>query len=190
MPRKSSGIYQTEAGTWTVDKVHRGHRLRYSAAEDYGAAEAWLIDALAKLNHQAQLGRVRHTFEQAATHYISTYPDKPSLDSEMAWLEELMPFIGDLPLDRIYDATLKPFIEAQRKKPLAGGRIGCKSKTINLKLGLVRHILQLASRSWRDDEGNTVGAGRAAHHDGARRRRAAAAAAHVAGTARAPQQAA
>jgi integrase len=102
---------------------------------------------------------VRRTFEEAAAHYVELHEKKLSIRDEIAWLKELMPFVGNLPLDRIYDATLKPFVEAQRTKPVRAGRFivrhGVKSKTINLKLGLVRHILRLASRSWRDEEGST-----------------------------------
>ena len=90
-----------------------------------------------------------------AAHYLNLYPRKLSIQQEAVWLQELMPFVGDLPLDRVYDGTLADFVKAQRAKPLKGGKIGVKSKTINLKLGLVRHILRLASRSWRSDEGET-----------------------------------
>lgn len=159
MAKRTPGIYQDEGGHWHVDKVYKRHRLRQSFGPDLGEAEGWLLEALAKLKHSNIPGRVRHTFEQAATHYIQLYERKLSIREEIAWLGEFMPFIGDLPLDRVYDATLKPFVEAQRVKPIMAGkrviRRGVKSKTINLKLGLVRHILRLASRSWRTDEGET-----------------------------------
>lgn len=156
MAKRTSGIYQARDGTWEVDKIPRkGPRLRRRGIADFGEAESWLLEQLAKLTQDRRGGRTRHTFEAAATHYIQTYPNKLSIEQEIAWLKELLPFIGKLPLDRIYDATLKPFIEAQRKKKLKGGKIGVKSNTLNLKLGLVRHILILASRSWRDDEGET-----------------------------------
>lgn len=97
----------------------------------------------------------RITFRDAGEHYLKLYPQKLSIAQETVWLEELYPFIGDLPLNQIYDAKLQPFIAAQREKPLKGGKIGVKSATVNLKLGLVRHILLLAARSWRDDDGQT-----------------------------------
>jgi|SRR5215510_11030658 len=59
-----------------------------------------------------------------------------------------MPYLGPLFLDRIYDATLEPFKTAMRSR-------GWKSKSINLALGVVRRILKLAARSWRDESGRT-----------------------------------
>ena len=97
----------------------------------------------------------RPTFREAAANYVSLRAGKLSIEQEKVWLEELMPFIGDLELARVYDKPLQPFIDAQRAKVLKGGKVGCKTKTINLKLGMVRHILRLASRSWRDDNGET-----------------------------------
>lgn len=63
-------------------------------------------------------------------------------------LEQLDPFIGHVPLDAIHDGTLAPFIRARQ----AAGR---KNKTINLALGVVRHVLNLAARRWRDERGMT-----------------------------------
>lgn len=160
MAKRNPGIYQAEDGSWSVDKVHKGDRLRRSGLEDLREAEAWLLEQLARLRHERTIVRVRRTWDEAATHYIQIYENKLSIEQEIVWLQELRPFIGDLPLDRIYDATLKPFVDHQRKKPVTAGprrrivRYGVKSKTINLKLGLVRHILILAARSWRDDDGN------------------------------------
>lgn len=123
MPRKSSGIYWSDEETrYKVDKRKGGRRLRQSFGKDLGEAEGWLLEQLAKLNRTNIPGRVRHTFGDAASHYITLYEGKESLDQEIAWLKELLPHIGDLPLDRVYDATLKPFVDAQRKKKLKGGR--------------------------------------------------------------------
>ena len=57
-----------------------------------------------------------------------------------------MPFIGNFALDKIHDATLALYV---LKKRLADGR---SHKTINLALAIVRRILNLAARSWRDEE--------------------------------------
>ena len=156
MSKRTPGVYQAADGTYEVDKIpKKGPRLRKRGIANFGEAEDWLLEQLAKLAEDRRGGHTRHTFEEAAAHYIQLYEGKLSIEQEIAWLKELIPFIGKLPLNRVYDATLKPFVEAQRKKKLKGGRIGVKSKTLNLKLGLVRHLLRLASRSWRDDEGET-----------------------------------
>lgn len=61
-----------------------------------------------------------------------------------AWLKQAMPFIGEQPLGNVHDATLAPFVAWCKAK-------GDKNKTINNKLGVVRHILNLAARKWRDE---------------------------------------
>jgi hypothetical protein len=54
-----------------------------------------------------------------------------------------MPYLGQLFLDQIYDATLRPFKEAMQAR-------GWKSKSVNLALRMVRRILNLAARSISD----------------------------------------
>ncbi len=59
-----------------------------------------------------------------------------------------MPYIGHLLLDQIYNDALVPFVEARKAE-------GRKCKTINHSLGMVRKILNLAARDWRDANGMT-----------------------------------
>ena len=63
-------------------------------------------------------------------------------------LSQLDPFIGGLALDSVYSGTLQPFIEHRRQA-------GVKVKSINLALGVVRRILNVAARLWRDEHGLT-----------------------------------
>lgn len=145
------GIYREEGRGWCVDKIVKGKRLRHSGSGTKEEAEGWLIDELGRLNHAPQAasqGPVRRTFDEAAGHFVRIYGSKPSINEDVKHLAWLTPFIGSLYLDQIYDATLKPFVDARLKD-------GCKSQTINLSLCRVRHILNLAARSWRDDEGKT-----------------------------------
>src|SRR5262245_45063304 len=144
MGRPDTGIYQDKHGRWCVDKWVEGVRLRKNFGDDYGKAQAWFFAEIAKLRNGQ---RGRYTFEQAATHYITLYQDKASLELENWLLRELMPYIGDLYLDQVYDAALQPFVKATCEK--------WKSKTINHALSVVRRILNLAARSWRDQHGNT-----------------------------------
>jgi integrase len=85
---------------------------------------------------------------EAATRYLleEERAGKPSLSTESYLLEPVVECIGHLQLDQIHDATLKPFVE----KRLAKGR---SHKTINLSLGVVRHMLNRACRKWRVDVG-------------------------------------
>jgi integrase len=92
--------------------------------------------------------RAVRTFDAAAAHYLQTNPDKLSLATEAYLLLNVMPFIGPLELHQVHDSTLAPFITAR----LAAG---IAHKTINLALGVVRRILNLAATKWRDEKGAT-----------------------------------
>jgi len=63
-------------------------------------------------------------------------------------LKQLDPYLGDLPLASVHMGTLRPFIEARQKQ-------GRKTKSINLALGLVRHILNTAASEWLDENNLT-----------------------------------
>jgi len=145
MGRKQSGIYQDSSKRWCVDKVYRGTRLRerFATLEE---AENWLIRQL-EILRQANLFGVRkmRTFNEAAARYLVEHQNKVSLQTDIYMLESVMPFIGNLTLDKIHDATIAPYVT----KRLKDGR---SHKTINLALAIVSRILKLASRSWRDEE--------------------------------------
>lgn len=149
MGRPESGIYRDKDGCWWVDKVYAGTRLRRRFSQDLGEAQDWLIRELEQLR-QAKLFGVRRkwTFDEASAKYLLDHQDKVSLVTDIYLLEALMPFIGKLTLDRIHDGTLAPYV-AHRK------REGRAHKTINLGLALVRRILNLAARKWRDENGRT-----------------------------------
>jgi integrase len=61
-------------------------------------------------------------------------------------IKALLPYVGEKPIDRLHNDTLVPFIEARRRAGLATG-------TINKDLSVVRRILNLAARVWRDESG-------------------------------------
>jgi hypothetical protein len=70
-------------------------------------------------------------------------------------------FLGEHNLHQIHDGTLASFI-AWRRQPVKvkrkRGKVWVKqvkTKTINLDLSLVRRILNLAARKWRDEQGLT-----------------------------------
>jgi hypothetical protein len=143
---KTVGIYRSSTG-YNVDKQYRNTRLRRCGFEDFKQAESWLIEqmALARLTRFDVTHEAR-TFAHAATYYLERFKDKPSLVSDAYHLKAVMPSIGSLALCTIHNGTLAAFV-AQRR---AEGR---KNKTINLSLGIVRRILNLAARDWRDDNG-------------------------------------
>ncbi|ARN19567.1 tyrosine-type recombinase/integrase [Piscinibacter gummiphilus] len=149
MGRKTSGVYAANDGSWQVDKWYEGNRLRQRGFQSHEEAEGWLIKQLEALRAIVLHGeRPARTFEQAATRYLLANEDKPSIETETYLLKSLMPHIGQLDLRKIHDGTLAGYVATR----LEAGRM---HKTVNLGLGLTRHILNLCAKSWRDDSGLT-----------------------------------
>lgn len=149
MGQNTRGIYPDNNGLWQVDKWKRGTRFRQRGFESFDEAERWLIAQLAGQREVLVHGqRAVRTFDQAAAHYVNLHEKKASLESEIFMLSSVMPYIGKLELHQVHDGTLAPFQTAR----LAEGRA---HKTINLALGVVRRILNLAATSWRDESGKT-----------------------------------
>lgn len=149
MGQRQTGIYPDKNNTWQVDKWWRGERFRQRGLLSFEEAESWLIKQLAEKRevvlHGARQARI---FDGVAAHYLLTNQDKASLATEAILLKSIMPFIGHLELAQIHDATLAPYIAARKKE-------GRANKTINLALGVVRRILNLAATTWRDEDGKT-----------------------------------
>lgn len=108
---------------------------------------------LAKLSEEIRQASVYgarppRTFEQAAAKFVLENQHKRSLSSDIGRLKLLIPWIGDVPLDRIHVGTLQPWIEHRRKEGAAVG-------TINHDLKVVRRILNLACLEWVDEYGMT-----------------------------------
>lgn len=149
MGRKTAGVYPCANGSWEVDKWWRGDRLRHRGFRSYEEAEGWLIRQLEEKRKLVLFGeRPARIFNGVAAHYLLAHQDKESIATEAILLKGVMPFIGHLQLPQVHDATLAPYVEAR----LATGRA---HKSINLALGVVRRILNLAATVWRDDDGRT-----------------------------------
>lgn len=92
--------------------------------------------------------RPQRTFRQAATRYLNENQHKRRIADEALHLKQLDPFIGDLSLESVHMGTLQAFVDARRKA-------GIKSKSINLALGVVRHLLNVAAAEWLDESNLT-----------------------------------
>jgi hypothetical protein len=103
--------------------------------------------------------RPRFTFEEASCRYIQEHENKPSLEDEILYLKLAMPYVGALCLDEICDETLEPLVSALKAPVIRRRKDGRetvrvrKNKTLNLILGTIRQVLNLAARKWRV-EGN------------------------------------
>lgn len=146
MAKKPPGITETKDGRWRVDKFFDGTRFQGRFAT-FKEAEDWLLTEI-EWRKQAKYRRPSYQFEKVAAKYLLESEGKISLQTEATLLEGIMPFIGQLNLEQVHDDTLQPFIKARKK-------LGRKNKTVNASLSVVRHILNLAARKWRDAQGRT-----------------------------------
>lgn len=97
----------------------------------------------------SQFQRPSYKFENIAVKYLTENKSKISIKTEAYLLNAIMPFIGHLSLEKIHDESLKSFIQARKKQ-------GRKNKTVNASLALVKQILNLAAKKWRDEKGRTL----------------------------------
>lgn len=150
MGQTTRGIYpHKKNGTWEVDKWWRGTRFRQRGFACYEEADRWLVQQLGDHREVVLHGeRPKRIFDGVAAHYLLVSDDKDSLETEAHLLKSVMPFIGQLQLPQIHDGALAPFVEKRLKDGIA-------HKSINLALGVVRRILNLAATSWRDEDGRT-----------------------------------
>jgi integrase len=89
---------------------------------------------------------VIYTFEECALRYLEEIAHKSSADTMAMHLDQLFPFIGRLPIAKVHDGTIRPFIELQRNR-------GLSPKSINNALGVVSTVLNRAARVWRGEDG-------------------------------------
>jgi integrase len=147
--QKMSGLTK-RGGTWHIDKVFRGTRIRESTGSGEVVKAQELLAKRIEEIRAAQLYGVRpdRTFRAAATKFLNENQHKRSIDDDALHLSQLDPFIGNLFLKQVHLDSLQAFIASRRAD-------GVKTTTINLALGTVRRILNLAASEWRDERGMT-----------------------------------
>ncbi|WP_367155163.1 tyrosine-type recombinase/integrase [Methylomonas sp. HYX-M1] len=147
MAKKSPGLTKRN-GYWHINKVVKGKRIYESTgSSDLEEAERYLAKRVNEIRGQLIYGeRKTYTFIEAATKYLQI-AEKKSLDRDAVSLKAAVPFIGELSLERIHMGTLETFIAARRKA-------GLKDVTINRDLAIIKRVLTLAARLWRDELGN------------------------------------
>lgn len=138
-------------GIWHIEKQIRGYGIlrESTGTRDYEEAERYLMRRVGEIREAVIYGvRPARSFEEAAAKYLMTNQDMKSIRKAAKHLQDVMPYVGNLRLDRVHDGTLEPFIQARK-------RDGVKNSTINLALTYVRSILNSAARKWRDENGLT-----------------------------------
>ena len=148
MARKTITGLSQRNGIWHIDKRINGERIYESTGTcDRAEAEKYLIHRLEKLRQEKVYGVRRViTWREAATRFLVEFKDQPSIRLSAVYLEQLDPFIGDLPITHIDDAALSGFIRHKLEQDEVSNR------TVNIALERVIRILNLCARKWRDSE--------------------------------------
>lgn len=144
--RKIPGL-RNRSGIWHIEKRILGRQIHESTGTSkLSEAELILARRVEAVRHAVIFGeRPKRIFRDAATRYLEENLHLARIKDTARHLRQLDPYIGDLPLQRVHLGTLKPFIEERKRQ-------GNKTKTINLGLSVVRRILNLSARLWRDDD--------------------------------------
>ncbi len=141
---KITGLYwDAGTGQGLINKTIRGKRfLKRFTARTRDEAEAYFHTYLASGGPARSDSR---TFRAAATHYLET-ETKRSLNRDAEILERLDPWIGHLTLDKVHQGSIAGYMKARSDAGISAG-------TVTREIAVVRRILTLAARFWRDAEG-------------------------------------
>jgi integrase len=151
MGRSRSPGLRRRGRIWHIEKQVRGvGRICESTGTiDLEEAQRYLAKRMEDIRQATVYGvRPKRSFREAATKYLLEHQHKASIACDALFFRQLDPYIGDLPLERVHDGTLRRFVEDRLKD-------GRKTKTVNLALSAVRRVLNLAARKWRDEYGLT-----------------------------------
>lgn len=157
MARKTITGLSQRNGIWHIDKKINGERLYESTGVgDRAEAEKYLIHRLEQIRQRQVYGvRQVRTFREAATRYLIEHKEQPSIKLTALCLQQLDPYLGDLPLTHIDDQALAPFIrDRQTDEDLPNGKVrkAVSNRTVNIAIERVIRVLSLACRKWRDEE--------------------------------------
>lgn len=148
MARKSAGLYK-RGNFYHIDKKICGQRVCMSTQEKtLKKAEEFLALIIKQKKDAIYYGiRPDRTFNEATEKYLKE-KDKSSLKNDKIQIEMLKPFIGKENIKNIHMGTIQGFIKSRQKD-------GVKNATINHGLQVLRHILNMASSEWIDENGMT-----------------------------------
>lgn len=152
MPKRVPGLYKRyskdqETYVWEIDKQIGGKRIRRSTGtSDYTEAQRQLAREIECARQRDVYGVTEpRTFLQGATRYLKENGHKRDLNRDATAIDFFLPYIGSLPLHLVHMGTLDTAIDARQAQVSAS--------TINRDLFVIRRILTLAARLWRDELG-------------------------------------
>jgi integrase len=150
---------------WHIDKRIKdyGRLCESTGTDDAEEAARYLAKRIDEIRNARAFGvRPRRLFRQAATKYLEDFAHKPGISRAATALKDMDEFIGDKCIDEIHNETFKPYIRRnpaetdidRRATKSRTRRKRLKIGTINRNLGVVRRILRLCERLWRDEQTN------------------------------------
>lgn len=147
--KKNPGLIK-RAGIWHVDKQISGRRICQSTGSNQLEEAERFLARLIEESRQATIYGVRpeRSFEEAAAKFVLENQHKRSIQTDIGLFKQLMPWIGDVPLNRLHIGVMQPWIEHRKHEGVAIG-------TINHGLKIVRRVLNLAASEWMDEYGLT-----------------------------------
>jgi len=146
--KRTTGLIKRN-GVWHIDKeLERYGRLCQSCGTgELEEAEKFLARRLEEVRQATVYGvRPPRKFRLAATKYLEENGHKRAIGRDAQDLQLIDPFVGDILMQQVHMGSIQPFIEARRAEGTAVG-------TINRTLAVVRRVLNLAARLWRDEFG-------------------------------------
>ena len=148
MARKRRPGLRKRGEYWHIEKVINGHRIYESTGETtYREAEKYYDSRINDIRQVIVYGdRPEVTFEEAVEKFLREDCPTKSLERAGYAFDNVLPFIGDHQIDRVYDGSLAVFREARLDAGISAG-------TINKELGFVKRVLILAARKWRHPNG-------------------------------------
>jgi len=150
MGRKAVPGLRKRGGVWHIEKQILGQRIFESTGtSEFETAQLILARRIEQIRQATVFGvRPKRLFREAATKFLEENMHLAGIADYAMHLRQLDPYIGDLPIEKVHLGSLQSFIRDRRAR-------GIKTKSINLALSVVRRILNLAARLWRDENGLT-----------------------------------
>ena len=147
MAKHTPGL-RKKGQVWHIAKVICGELVYQSTGEtELERAESYLAHFIELRRKQVVYGeRIEHTFDEAAARYVGEYGHKRSLDRDIVSLKAVMPYLGEMSLIKIHSGSLTPFIDDRKAAGISAG-------TLNRDMAVIRRVLMLSARLWRDDNG-------------------------------------
>lgn len=144
--KKTPGLYRRNE-VWHIRKTVCGRKILGSTGtSNHDEAEKILAQSIAEVREQVlKPCRPKRIWEEAVTKYLNE-SRKSSLADDAMQFKFLHWYLTKKPLEDINIGTLQAFIADRRNS-------GVKARTINAGLQVVRHVLNLASGEWFEEDG-------------------------------------